>query len=81
MSLRFFTGFQGKAATLRVGKITFMVVARNGNQLEQISNYILRESGQTLSPDQHVSGLVIQPSVLPKPAKRKTTHEQTNSIT
>jgi hypothetical protein len=75
MSLRFFTGFQGKAATLEVAGITFMVVARNSRQLEQISNYILRESGQTLSPEQQISGLVIQPSVLPKPAKRKTTHE------
>lgn len=81
MSLRFFTGFQGKAATLEVAGITFMVIARNASQLEQIGNYILRESGQTVSPEQIVSGIVIQPSVLPKPPKRKTTHEQTSSIT
>ena len=80
MKPRTFSGFQGKAATLQVAGVTFMILARNSKQLELASNYILRESGQTLSPEQQVPGIIIHSSVLPQPAKRKSTHEQNDHV-
>jgi len=70
------TGFRGKAATLEVGGITFMVLARNPKQLESICNFILKESGQTLSPEMIVPGIIVHSSVLPPVRKPKNQHEQ-----
>jgi hypothetical protein len=78
VKLQSFSGFRGKAATLQVGKITFMVLARNPAQLEKVCNFILKESGQTLLPEMIVPGIIIHSSVLPKPTKPKTTNEQSN---
>lgn len=77
VKLETFTGFRGKAATLEIQGVKFMVLARSSFGLAQICNYILKESGQTFSPDMIVPGIVIQSSVLPKPTKPKTTNEQT----
>jgi len=77
---RAFKGFTGKCATLEVNRITFMILARTPKQLTEISNYILRESGQTLAPEMIVPGIVIEPSLLPEPKKPETKHEQQSSI-
>ena len=76
MKLETFTGFRGKAATLEIQGVKFMVLAHSSFGLEQICNYILKDSGQTFSPEMIVPGIVIQSSVLPKPTKQKTTNEQ-----
>lgn len=78
MKLETFTGFRGKAATLEIQGIKFMVLARSSFGLEQICNYILKESGQTFSPEMIVPGIIVHSSVLPKPSKPKTTNEQTS---
>jgi hypothetical protein len=78
VKLETFTGFRGKAATLEIQGGKFMVVARSSFGLEQICNYILKESGQTFSPEMIVPGIIIHSSVLPKPTKPKPTNEQSS---
>lgn len=80
MKLRAFKGFSGKCATLQVNGVTFMVLASTPKQLTDVSNYILRESGQTLAPEMIVSGIIIEPSLLPEPTKPETKNEQQSSI-
>jgi hypothetical protein len=71
--LQSFTGFRGIAALVRIGKIDFVIVARNAKQLEQLYTAILSQAGP-FNPDACKPSIVIASCSLPK----QKSHDEQN---
>lgn len=65
MNLKTFTGFRGRAALFQIGKIKFLVMARNGRELEALHDHIMPAAAGTFNPDACKTSIIIQSSVLP----------------
>ncbi len=70
-----FTGFRGRATLLQLGKVKFIVLAKNDRHLEAIQKFIM--PAVTFNPAACKPSIVIQSNILPNQKTKHETHQET----